>query len=70
LSQSGHTIASVTQMRLLSFVHAPRISQRGQGLVQYGLILMLIAIIVLSTLLLLGETVHDMYHNVSHAMPH
>jgi Flp pilus assembly pilin Flp len=70
LSRSGHTIASVTQMRVWFALHAFRISQRGQGYVEYGLILALIAIIVLSTLLLLGVRVHDMYHNVSHAMPH
>ena len=56
-------------MKALFALHAIRYGQRGQGQVEYGLILMLIAITVIATLLLLGQTVHGMYHNVSGAMP-
>jgi Flp pilus assembly pilin Flp len=43
--------------------------QRGQGNTEYGLILMLIGLIVIGTLMLMGQSVHELYHNVSHAMP-
>jgi Flp pilus assembly pilin Flp len=69
LSRSGHTIASVPKMKALFALHTFRSGQRGQGQVEYGLILMLIAITVIATLLLLGESVHSLYHNVSNAMP-
>jgi len=60
----------VSPMRRLFAALANCNCQSGQGQVEYGLILMLIAITVLATLLLLGQTVNDMYHNVSHAIPH
>jgi pilus assembly protein Flp/PilA len=39
-------------------------SEKGQGLVEYALILVLVAIIVLAILLLLGPTVGNMYSNI------
>lgn len=38
--------------------------EKGQGLVEYALILVLVAIIVLAILLLLGPTVGNMYSNI------
>jgi len=37
---------------------------RGQGLVEYALILMLVAIIVIVVVALLGPSVGDLYSNV------
>ncbi|MEJ2554629.1 MAG: pilus assembly protein [Anaerolineae bacterium] len=38
--------------------------EKGQGLVEYALILVLVTIIVLAILLLLGPTVGNMYSNI------
>ncbi len=38
--------------------------EKGQGLVEYALILILVTIIVLAILLLLGPTVGNMYSNI------
>ena len=40
--------------------------QRGQGLVEYALILVLVALIVLVILLLLGPSIGNMFSNVIH----
>lgn len=39
--------------------------ERGQGLVEYALILVMIAIVVLAILLLLGPIVGNMFSNVN-----
>jgi pilus assembly protein Flp/PilA len=38
--------------------------EKGQGLVEYALILVLVSIIVLAILLLLGPTVGNMFSNI------
>lgn len=38
--------------------------QKGQGLVEYGLIIALIAIVVILILTLFGSTIANMYQNV------
>lgn len=38
--------------------------EEGQGLVEYGLILVLVAIIVIAILALLGPTVGNMYSSI------
>ncbi len=42
-----------------------RSEERGQGMVEYALILMLIAIVVIVTLLLLGKQTNNLFSNVS-----
>ncbi len=42
-----------------------RSSERGQGMVEYALILMLIAIVVIVTLLILGKQTNNLFSNVS-----
>ena len=42
---------------------APR-GERGQGLLEYALIIILVAVIVLVILALLGPAVSNMYNNV------
>lgn len=55
-------------------VHTPlrrkRDAERGQGLVEYGLILVLIAIVVIITLQLLGHTTNSLYSNISNGLAH
>jgi pilus assembly protein Flp/PilA len=43
--------------------------KRGQGYTEYGLILLLIGIVVIGALTLLGQSVHDLWHSITTAMP-
>jgi Flp pilus assembly pilin Flp len=43
--------------------------KRGQGYTEYGLILLLIGLVVIGALMLLGQSVHDLWHNITTAMP-
>lgn len=45
--------------------HAPRRGERGQGMVEYAFILMLVAIVVLVSVMVLGKTTANLYSNVS-----
>ena len=38
--------------------------EEGQGLVEYALILMLVALVVIAVLLLLGPAIGNMYSNI------
>jgi len=44
--------------------------EEGQGLTEYGLILVLIAIVVILMLGVLGGKVSNQYSNVSNSLPH
>lgn len=44
--------------------------QEGQGLVEYSLILVLIAIVVIVALVVLGTATSNLFSNVSNALPH
>jgi Flp pilus assembly pilin Flp len=44
--------------------------QAGQAYTEYALILVLIGITVIGTLTLLGQSVHEMWHTITAAMPH
>lgn len=46
-----------------------KINDRGQGLLEYALILMLVALIVLVVLALLGPPIGNMYSNVVGSFP-
>lgn len=43
-------------------------SKRGQGLIEYALILMLIAVVVILVLVTMGGQVKNMFSNVTHAV--
>ena len=43
-------------------------SQRGQGLVEYALIIALVAVVVIGTLILLGPQIVKIFQNVSGAL--
>ena len=42
--------------------------QRGQGMVEYALILVLIAVVVIALLIVLGNQVQNVFCNISGAM--
>jgi len=44
--------------------------EEGQGLTEYGLILVLIAIVVILMLGVLGGKVSNQYSNISNGLPH
>jgi pilus assembly protein Flp/PilA len=43
-------------------------SERGQGMVEYALILVLIAVVVIAVLIVLGNQIQNAFCNVSGAM--
>ena len=43
--------------------------ERGQGLVEYGLILLLVALVVIAVVTLLGPIVGNLYSKINSAMP-
>jgi pilus assembly protein Flp/PilA len=43
-------------------------AEEGQGLVEYGLILVLIAIVVIVVVSTLGKTTQDIFSNVNHGL--
>jgi pilus assembly protein Flp/PilA len=58
---------------IISFFPTSRISgalrrQRGQSLVEYALILVLIAVVVLVVLLSNGQAIHNLYSNIACSM--
>jgi pilus assembly protein Flp/PilA len=60
LSQQNHTRKEVSQMFLAR--------QEGQGLVEYALILVLVAIVVIAILMLLGPIVGNVFSSVVSAL--
>lgn len=44
------------------------IKERGQGLVEYALILVLVAIVVIAALTLLGPTISDIFSDINSAL--
>jgi pilus assembly protein Flp/PilA len=49
---------------MLQFVKNLFVDEEGQGLVEYALILVLIAIVVILALTFLGETVQNTFDNI------
>jgi pilus assembly protein Flp/PilA len=47
--------------------HSPR--EKGQGLMEYALILVLLAIVVIAVLVLFGPTLGNMYSRVTNLFP-
>lgn len=56
--------------RIGSVMRRRRDDERGQGMVEYGLILVLIAIIVVLVLGVIGHQVQNVFSNVSSALGH
>jgi pilus assembly protein Flp/PilA len=55
-------IISLKERRLYTMLFLPR--EEGQGLVEYALILVLVAIVVIAILLLLGPVVGNVFSNL------
>lgn len=53
---------------VVSWRPARRPSQEGQGLVEYALILVLIAIVAIASLIVLGGALSTMLSNVGHSV--
>jgi pilus assembly protein Flp/PilA len=49
-------------------MHSTNSEERGQGLVEYALILVLVAIVVIGILTLLGPQVRDVYNQINWAL--
>ena len=43
--------------------------KRGQGYAEYGLILMLIGLVVIGALTLMGQSVQELWRNITTSMP-
>ena len=54
--------SSYRERRLSTMLYLPR--EKGQGLVEYALILVLVAIVVIAILLLLGPVVGNVFSNI------
>ena len=52
----------------LPMLFMPR--EKGQGLVEYALILVLVAIVVIAILLLMGPVVGNVFSNIVYVMEH
>ena len=52
----------------MSWENGSEISEEGQGMVEYALILVLISIVVIVILTTLGKTVNNVFSNVSHGL--
>ena len=66
-SENGH----LGDRRLLRRTYHGSVKRlkRGQGYTEYGLILMLIGLVVIGALTLMGQSVHDLWRNITTAMP-
>jgi pilus assembly protein Flp/PilA len=52
-------------------LHLPAaIREKGQGLVEYALILVLVAIVVIAILLIMGPVVGNVFSNIVYIMTH
>lgn len=48
--------------------HMFRLTQKGQGLVEYALILVLVAIVVIAVLMLLGPIIGDVFSTLNESL--
>ena len=66
-SESGHS--GDGRLPVPTYHGSVKRLKRGQGYTEYGLILMLIGLVVIGALTLLGQSVHDLWHNITTSMP-
>lgn len=57
--------AEMSDERAMSDTHS---FERGQGLVEYALIIALVAIVVIAALLLLGPAIANTFNNITHTI--
>ena len=60
--------ASMASLRAMLSPADGRDDERGQGLVEYGLILVLIAVVVIVVLGVVGQQVNNVFSNVSNGL--
>ncbi len=46
---------------MIRIMRGPVLAERGQGLMEYALIIMLVAIVVIAILFLLGPAIYNLY---------
>ena len=63
----GDLVLEISE-RIRGLVEQTRTREEGQGLVEYSLILMLIAIVVVVIVSTLGHTVNNVFSNVSNGL--
>lgn len=56
--------------RVMTSLRAAQSGEEGQGLTEYGLILVLIAIVVILMLGVLGNQASNAYSNIANGLPH
>ena len=56
--------------RVMTSLRAAHGGEEGQGLTEYGLILVLIAIVVILMLGVLGNQASNAYSNIANGLPH
>ena len=56
--------------RVMTSLRTAYANEEGQGMTEYGLILVLIAIVVILMLGVLGGQVSNQYSNISNSLPH
>ncbi len=52
----------------MEYLKAFRSNKKGQGMVEYGLIISLIAVAVIAALVILGPKIANLFNNVSNNM--
>jgi pilus assembly protein Flp/PilA len=52
----------------MDYLKAFRSNKKGQGMVEYGLIISLIAVAVIAALVILGPKIANLFNNVSNNM--
>jgi pilus assembly protein Flp/PilA len=54
--------------KLLTKMTIPIKNEKGQGMVEYGLIIALVAVVVIGALVLLGGNITNIFNNVASAI--
>ena len=57
-------------LRVMTALRAMHDNEEGQGLTEYGLILVLIGVVVILMLGVLGGKVSNQYSNIANGLPH
>jgi pilus assembly protein Flp/PilA len=68
-TESEENLVIGLYQRLVTGLRSAYANEEGQGLTEYGLILVLIAIVVILMLGVLGHQVGNQYNSVQHSLP-
>ena len=65
-NNSGHSVPSSRGKEVILVLFAPK--EKGQGLVEYALILVLVAIVVIAVLMLLGPIIGNVFSTINNSL--